>query len=87
MKSAEPVTESSTSRSPASAVPAPPPPATRPTPASAISAPIHAGAGLEPRRRSAVMMTTSTGTAPTISAAWLTLVRSIPAFCSRITTP
>jgi hypothetical protein len=33
------------------------------------------------------MITTSTGTAPTIRAAWLTLVRSIPTFCSTITAP
>ena len=87
MKAAEPVTESSTSRSPASEVPAPPPPATRPTPASATSEPAQASALLAPRRSSAEMMTTSTGTAPTMSAAWLTLVRSRPAFCSRITPP
>ena len=30
---------------------------------------------------------TSAGTAPTISAAWLTLVRSMPAFWSTITRP
>ena len=33
------------------------------------------------------MITTSTGTAPTISAAWLTLVRSMPAFWTTITMP
>ena len=87
MKPAEPVTDASTSRSPASEVPAPPPPATRPTPASASSEPIHAAAAAVPRPTAAEMTATSTGTAPTISDACVTLVRSMPAFWSRITAP
>jgi hypothetical protein len=37
--------------------------------------------------RPALISATSTGTAPTSTAAWLTLVRSIPAFWSMITAP
>ena len=87
MNAADIVTESRTSRSPASEVPAPPPPATRATPASASSEPPHMRRLPEPRPSTAAMAATSTGTAPTISAAWLTLVRSMPAFWSTITTP
>jgi hypothetical protein len=87
MKPAEPVTDASTSRSPMSDVPVPPPPATRPTPASATSEPSHAPSAAVPRPSAAAITATSTGTAPTISDAWVTLVRSMPAFCSRMTTP
>jgi hypothetical protein len=87
MNADDAVTDSSTSRSPASDVPVPPPPATRPTPASASSEPAHMSRPPEPRPSTAAMAATSTGTAPTISAAWLTLVRSMPAFWSTITTP
>ena len=87
MKPAEPVTEASTRRSPLSDVPVPPPPATRPTPASASSEPIHAVAAAVPRPSAAAMTATSTGTAPTMSAACVTLVRSMPVFWSRITAP
>ena len=87
MNAAEPVTEISTSRSPATEVPSPPPPATRATPARATSEPAHASAPAELRPVSAPMIATSTGTAPTISAAWLTLVRSMPMFWSTMTPP
>jgi hypothetical protein len=87
MNPAEPLTEARTSRSPASDVPAPPPPATRPTPPSATSEPAQVSTVAAPRPSAAAITATSTGTAPTISAAWLTLVRSMPAFWSRITRP
>jgi len=87
MKPAEPVTDTSTSRSPVIDVPAPPPPATRPTPASATSEPAHVVAAAVLRPVSAAITATSTGTAPTISDACVTLVRSMPAFCSTITAP
>ncbi|HET8757762.1 MAG TPA: hypothetical protein VFM58_17215, partial [Solirubrobacteraceae bacterium] len=69
MKPAEPVTDASTSRSPVIDVPAPPPPATRPTPASATSDPAHVVATAVLRPASAAITATRTGTAPTISAA------------------
>jgi hypothetical protein len=87
MKPAEPVTDARTSRSPKTEVPVPPPPATRPTPASASSEPIHAAVAAVPRPSAAEMTATRTGTAPTISAAWVTLVWAMPTFWSRITTP
>jgi len=80
MNAAEPETEASTSRSPVSDVPAPPPPATRPTPASATSEPTHAAAVAVPRPSAAAIIATSTGTAPTISDACVTLVCWMPAF-------
>ncbi len=55
--------------------------------ASATSDPSHAPGPAVPRPAAAAKIATSTGTAPTISAAWLTLVRSMPAFWSRITAP
>ncbi len=86
MKAAEPTTETSTSRSPAGVEPVPPPPATMPTPATPMSGPIHAAAPRAPPP-AAMNSVTSTGVAPTISAAWLTLVWPRPAFWSRITAP
>ena len=87
MNAADIDTEPSTNRSPVIEVPAPPPPATRPTPASATSEPAHVAAPAVLRPNSEAMTATSTGTAPTISDAWVTLVRSMPAFCSTITAP
>ena len=87
MNAAEPVTDSSTSRSPERAVPAPPLPATSPTPASASSEPAHVSGPAALRPSTPTMTATSTGTAPTISAAWLTLVCAMPAFWSRMTPP
>jgi hypothetical protein len=84
---AAPVTDASTSRSPVGVAPDPPPPATSATPASATSAPAHLAAPPLARPDAAAITATSTGTAPTTSAAWLTLVRSMPAFWSRITPP
>jgi hypothetical protein len=87
MNAADPTADASTSASPASDVPAPPAPATKPTPPSPASAPSQASGPPEPHPAATLRIATSTGTAPTISAAWPTLVRSIPAFWSRITTP
>ena len=67
--------------------PPPPPPATIPTPASASAKPTHASGPVEPLPVAAAISATSAGTAPTISAAWLTLVAWMPAFCSMITMP
>ena len=82
---ADSVTDSSTSASPSVDAPPPPPPATIPTPASASAKPSQAAGPVELRPSAAAISATSTGTAPTISAAWLTLVLSMPAFWSTIT--
>jgi hypothetical protein len=87
MNAADPAADASTSASPIGEVPAPPAPATRATPPTPTSAPSQAGGPAEPCPATTLRIATSTGTAPTISAAWPTLVRSIPAFWSRITVP
>ena len=87
MNAALPATEASTSRSPAPDTPPPPVPATSATPASASANPNQADRPADPRPAMVVKSATSAGTAPTISAAWLTLVRSMPAFWSTITRP
>jgi hypothetical protein len=72
--------------SPLSEVPPPLPPVTRPTPASETANPAQATGRATLCCHSAAMTATSTGTAPMSRAAWVTLVRLMPAFC-RMTEP
>jgi len=84
---AETSSEASTSRSPDSAAPPPPLPASRATPASDTPNPAHATGRATAPCHSAAMTATMTGTEPISSAAWLTLVRVMPAFCSSTLPP
>jgi hypothetical protein len=84
--------EASISRSPAALPPpAPPPialpPVIRPTPASDSANPAQAAGRAIARCHTAAMTATSTGVAPTSSAAWVTLVLASPAFCSSTEPP
>jgi hypothetical protein len=79
--------EISTSPSPASVAPPPPPPVIRPTPPSDTTKPIQATGRATLWCHSAAMTATSTGTAPISSAAWVTLVRAMPAFCTMTDPP
>ena len=87
VKAAETSSEASTSRSPASAAPAPPLLASRATPASDTPNPAHATGLATAPCHSAAMTATMTGTEPISSAAWLTLVLVMPAFCSSTVPP
>ena len=79
--------EASTSPSPRRLAPPPSPPAvTRPTPPSETAKPSHAAGRATARCHTAAMIATSTGTAAISSAACVTLVRAMPAFC-RMTVP
>jgi hypothetical protein len=85
---AEISSETSTRASPRTLAPPPPPPAvTRPTPPSEIAKPSHAAGRAMARCHTAAMIATSTGTAPISRAAWVTLVRVIPAFCTMTDPP
>jgi hypothetical protein len=84
---AESPSDARTSPSPAKPAPPPPPAATSPTPANDTAKPVQATGGATLRCRRAAMTATSTGVAPMSRAAWLTLVRVIPAFCTRIDPP
>jgi hypothetical protein len=80
--------EASTRPSPPSVAPLPPPPAvTRPTPASDTAKPAQATGRARVCCHSAAMTATSTGAAPISSAAWVTLVRAMPAFCKMTEPP
>ena len=80
--------EASTRPSPPRVAPPPPPPAvTRPTPASDSAKPAQATGRARVCCHSAAMTATSTGTAPISSAAWVTLVRAMPAFCKMTEPP
>jgi Lrp/AsnC family transcriptional regulator, leucine-responsive regulatory protein len=79
--------ETSTRPSPAAEAPARWPPVTRPTPASDTANPAQATGRATVRCQTAAMTATSTGTAPISSAAWVTLVRMMPAFCTRTDPP
>ena len=79
--------DASTSTSPAVLAPPPWPPATRPAPASDRAKPAHATGRATARCHIAAMTATSTGTVPISSAAWVTLVRAMPAFCSTTEPP
>jgi len=79
--------DASTRPSPPTVAPAAWPPATSPTPARDAAKPTQATGRATLRCQIAAMIATSTGVAPTSSAAWLTLVRPIPAFCSSTEPP
>jgi hypothetical protein len=80
-------TDASTRASPPAVAPPPVPPVTRPTPAADAAKPAQAAGRATVRCHSAAMTATSTGTAPISRAAWLTLVRVMPAFCTAIVVP
>jgi hypothetical protein len=84
---AESITDASTRPSPVKVAPPPPPAATSATPANDTVKPVQAAGCAARRCRTAATTATSTGVAPTSRAAWLTLVRAIPAFCTRIDPP
>ena len=80
--------EISTRPSPSTVAPPPPPPAvTRPTPPSDTAKPSQASGLATVRCHTAAMTATSTGTTPISRAAWVTLVRAIPAFCTMTEPP
>ncbi len=79
--------DASTSASPTVLAPPPWPPVTRPTPASARAKPAHATGRATARCHTAAITATITGTEPISRAAWVTLVRVIPAFCSSTEPP
>jgi hypothetical protein len=87
VNTADTSSDASTSASPAALAPPPWPPVTRPTPASARAKPAHATGRATARCHTAAITATITGTEPISSAAWVTLVRTIPAFCSTTEPP
>ncbi|MGD0603804.1 MAG: hypothetical protein ABSA53_09425 [Streptosporangiaceae bacterium] len=84
---AEMSSETSTSPSPVSVAPPPPMPAISPTPLSDTTKPAQATGRATVRSHTAAMIATSTGTAPMSRAAWVTLVRVMPAFCTTTEPP
>ena len=87
MNAADRSTEPSTSRSPGAVAPPPAAPATKAIPTSATPYPAQMRGRVALSPSPAASTATRTGTAPTTIAAWLTLVRSMPAFWSTITAP
>ncbi len=90
VNAADSTSETSTSPSPRTLAPPPPPPppaVTRPTPPSETAKPSQASGRATLRCHTAAMIATSTGTAPISRAAWVTLVRAIPAFCTKTDPP
>ena len=88
VNAADSTSEASTSPSPRTLAPPPAPPAvTRATPPSETAKPSQASGRATLRCHAAAMIATSTGTAPISSAAWVTLVREIPAFCTMTDPP
>jgi hypothetical protein len=87
VKVADTSSDTSTSASPAVLAPPPWPPATRATPVSDSAKPAHATGRATARCHTAAMIATSTGTVPISRAAWVTLVRVMPAFCSSTDPP
>ena len=87
VNTAETSSDASTSRSPDRAAPDPPLPASRATPASDTPNPAHATGLATAPCHSAATTATMTGTEPISRAAWLTLVRVMPAFCSSTVPP
>ena len=88
VNAADSTSEASTSPSPRTLAPPPALPAvTRPTPPSETAKPSQASGRATLRCQAAAMIATSTGTAPISRAAWVTLVRVIPAFCTMTEPP
>src|SRR5207344_1205385 len=79
--------DASTRPSPPAVAPPPPPPVTRPTPASDTAKPAQATGRATVWCQNAAMIATSTGAAPISRAAWVTLVRVMPAFCTTTDPP
>jgi len=73
--------------SPPAVAPPPPPPVMTPTPASESAKPAQATGRATVCCQSAAMTAIRTGAAPISRAAWLTLVRLIPAFCTTTAPP
>jgi hypothetical protein len=84
---AESTSDPSTNASPVNVDPDPPCEAMNPIPANAAAKPSQDTGPTLARPRPTVNSATSTGVAPTMSAAWLTLVRAMPEFCNTITRP
>ncbi len=87
VNTADSMSDASTSPSPTAVAPPPRPPVIRPTPASDSANPVQATGRATVRRQSAATTATITGTAPISSAAWVTLVRVMPAFCTTTDPP
>ena len=87
VNAADSTRETSTRASPLDVAPAEWLPVISPTPASEIANPAQASGRATVRCQSAASTATSTGTAPISSAASLTLVRAMPAFCSMTDPP
>ena len=84
---ADSASDATTSASPAVLAPPPRPPATSATPASDSANPAQATGRATARCHTAAITATSTGAVPISSAAWVTLVRAMPAFCSTTDPP
>jgi hypothetical protein len=87
VNTADSISDASTRPSPITVAPPPGPPVIRPTPASDSANPAQATGRATVRRQSAATTATITGTAPISSAAWVTLVRPMPAFCTTTDPP
>ena len=87
MKPADTTADPRTIRSPWVLAPPPADPATSAMPTSATAYPAHVSGRVAVCPSPAPIRATNTGIAPITTAAWLTLVCSIPTFCSRITAP
>ena len=87
VNTAESRTDASTMPSPARFAPPPPPAAISPTPPSETAKPAQAAGRTTLRCHITAMIATITGAVPMSSAAWLTLVRVMPVFCSRTVPP
>jgi hypothetical protein len=84
---ADSASDATTSASPAMLAPPPRPPATSATPASDSANPAQATGRATARCQTAATTATSTGAAPISRAAWVTLVRLMPAFCTTTVAP
>ena len=87
MTPADSRSEASTRPSPTVVAPPPPPPAIKPTPSNDTTKPAQATGRATFRCHTAAMIATSTGVAPISRAAWVTLVRLMPAFCTMTEPP
>ena len=87
VKAADRISDTSTRPSPPRLAPAARPPAIMPTPASDSANPAQATGRATARCHTAAITATSTGAVPISRAAWVTLVRAMPAFCSTTDPP
>ena len=84
---ADTTSEATTRASPVALAPPPWPPVTRATPPSDSANPAQATGRATARCHTAAITATSTGAVPISRAAWVTLVRAMPAFCSTTDPP